>query len=501
VVAASAVVFIAGLVLYFRTHSDLWLDEAQTVVTAQVPLSRLPAQLRLDNGPPFYYVVLHFWIRVFGTGTFAVRALSGVFAGTSLVLVYFAGKRLAGREVGWITALLLACSPFAVRYATEVRAYSLLILLSLAGFLLLDHALASPRLSVLAGLAVVTGLLVLTHYWSFYLLGATGAVLVICAIAGWRRRSALMALVSMACGGLLFLPWLSTFLWQVMHTGTPWGTTGVPTMLLSLPEFYADGIRAGWAVAQPTTRGRLLALVFVMLVGIALLAPVAARERWRLLAWDRFRTLGVVIAVTVLLGLQLGARVGASFEARYTSVVFAFFMLLVAVGISRIPDLGVRAAVLGGVLVLGFLGSIPNSSAPRTHGGDAARYINAHAHAGDVVGYCPDQLSPPTHRLLRRDLREFTYGGSDPASVVWSDYPARMASTNPAAFARQLDGAAGQGHRVWLFWGYGYAVLGTACPDIVEALSRVRPGVIEPVGWPASDRFFEPSRLFVYPEH
>ena len=76
-IGAVVVVVGLGVVLRFAAGSDLWLDEALTVNIAKLPLDRLRPALLHDGAPPLYYVVLHFWIRVFGSSTAAVRALSG----------------------------------------------------------------------------------------------------------------------------------------------------------------------------------------------------------------------------------------------------------------------------------------------------------------------------------------------------------------------------------------------------------------------------------------
>src|SRR3954471_20661140 len=70
-----------GVVLRFVCQSDLWADEVLSVNIAKLPLDRIPHALRHDGAPPLYYLLLHVWMRVFGSGTTAVLALSGV-AGT-----------------------------------------------------------------------------------------------------------------------------------------------------------------------------------------------------------------------------------------------------------------------------------------------------------------------------------------------------------------------------------------------------------------------------------
>ena len=131
---AVADVVVVGVALRFLTSSHLWLDEALTVNIAKLPLSRIPDALRHDGSPPLYYLLLHWWIAAFGAGDIAVRALSAVLAIATLPLIWLAGQRLGGRRVAVAALVLLASSPFASRFATEARMYSLLGLLAVPWF-------------------------------------------------------------------------------------------------------------------------------------------------------------------------------------------------------------------------------------------------------------------------------------------------------------------------------------------------------------------------------
>src|SRR5262245_49707183 len=181
--------------------------------------------LRRDGLPPLYYWLLHGWMSVFGEGDVSVRALSGVLSVASLPLAYLAGRRLGGRQVGAFALVLFALNPFAIHYATEARMYALVVLFVLAGYLLVERALRQPTLLVLVGVGAVTTLMLYTHYWSMWLLGAVATVL---GVMAWRERGAARGraafhiLVAMVIGGLFFVPWLPIFFEQAAHTSTPW---------------------------------------------------------------------------------------------------------------------------------------------------------------------------------------------------------------------------------------------------------------------------------------
>src|SRR5690606_28023570 len=108
-------------------ETPLWLDEALSVNIASAPLAEIDDLLRHDGHPPLYYWLLHLWIDVFGDGDAAVRALSGVLGLAAIVLVYLVARRLAGPTLGVLAAVLLAVSPYGIRYSSEARMYELVV--------------------------------------------------------------------------------------------------------------------------------------------------------------------------------------------------------------------------------------------------------------------------------------------------------------------------------------------------------------------------------------
>jgi mannosyltransferase len=85
---------IAGIALRFYLPSALWLDETISVNISKLPLTQIPEALSHDGAPPLYYVMLHFWMMIFGRGDFSVRAMSGVTSVIALPFFWHAGRRV-----------------------------------------------------------------------------------------------------------------------------------------------------------------------------------------------------------------------------------------------------------------------------------------------------------------------------------------------------------------------------------------------------------------------
>src|SRR5690349_25036220 len=73
-----------------------WIDEGLSVGIADRPLSQIPLALRKDGSPPLYYMLLHFWLDLAGSGEQGVRALSLLFALLAIPVAFWAGKVVWG---------------------------------------------------------------------------------------------------------------------------------------------------------------------------------------------------------------------------------------------------------------------------------------------------------------------------------------------------------------------------------------------------------------------
>jgi len=466
-IAAAIAVVVAGVALRFVTKSDMWLDEALTLNIARQPLSHLHAALRRDGAPPLYYVLLHFWVGAFGTSDTAVRALSGVMSTLTLPFVWVAGRKLGGRVVAASAVVIAATSPFAIRYATENRMYALVILLAAAGIVALQRSLARPAVGNLVAVGLVCGLLLYSHYWALYLVGITALWLVFQAWRGpeARRRGARFSLGALVVGSLTFVPWVPTFVFQTQHTGTPWSTPANFSAMVDSVTSFAGGT---------TDEGRALALVYFALAGLGLFGLARGKLHVDLDLRTRpaARPYAIVMAATLATAVVGGYLSSSGFQVRYASVVLVPLVLLMALGLSTLGDRRIFAGVLAATALFGVVGSLPNIWTSRTEAGQVATGLARYARAGDVVGFCPDQLGPAVDLLVPAGRYQMTTfpRETSPAFVDWVDYAKTSHAGKPAAFASYLESLAGSTHQIWVVWAPGYQTLKTKCEQIVADL-------------------------------
>ena len=485
------VVVAVGVVLRFYTHANLWLDEALTVDISRLPLHDISGALRRDGAPPLFYVLLHFWMQVFGTSDLAVRSLSGVVSCLTLPLVWIAARRLGGRTAAVAATVLVASSPFAVYYGTEARMYALVGFLVAAGVVAVQRALERPRLGNLIAVGVCTAALLYSHYWALYLVAATGLWLLWTA---WRgpeatRRAARLLVGAVVVGGLAFVPWLPTFVYQARHTGTPWAVPADFAGMVNAISSFAGGA---------TNQGRALGLLYFALAGLGFFGLAQSRftVQLDLRGRPRSRALGWSFLATVTLAIIGGYISKSAFQARYAMVVLVPLMLLVALGFTTFADRRVRAVLLAASAVFGLVSSVPNIQNTRTQAGQVAAVLARLGRPGDVVAFCPDQLGPDVNRLLPPGrYQEITFPrDTGPAFVNWVDYGAAVRGASPVAFANRVLQMAAPGHQIWLVWQGGYKDFGTRCQQIETHLLADRQLGAHEMFAPSS-RYYEPMEL------
>ncbi|MGC9393354.1 MAG: glycosyltransferase family 39 protein [Anaerolineae bacterium] len=136
----------AGLRVLLLDKNGMWLDETFSVWLADHNVvDMLQWTVKLDQHPPLYYLLLHYWIALRGDTPYYVRLLSVLFGAGTIPIIYLIGKRMSSAIMGLAAAALLALSPFNIRFAQETRMYTLLTFNAAAAIYALVRLLTDPR--------------------------------------------------------------------------------------------------------------------------------------------------------------------------------------------------------------------------------------------------------------------------------------------------------------------------------------------------------------------
>jgi hypothetical protein len=131
--------------LYLGTKS-MWVDETFSVWLASHSVAGILQWIvRIDQHPPLYYFLLHYWMGLTGDTAYYVRFLSVLFGTATIPIMYLIGKRLSGTMMGVAAAAILAFSTFHIYYAQETRMYTLLTFTAAVAIYALVRLLTDPR--------------------------------------------------------------------------------------------------------------------------------------------------------------------------------------------------------------------------------------------------------------------------------------------------------------------------------------------------------------------
>jgi uncharacterized membrane protein len=446
--AAAVLLFVFGGI-----GRPIWHDEANAALMSRHNLGGLVAALRQDNNLPLYYVLLSYWMRLFGESEPALRSLSVVFYLAGAGMVYLLGAAMYARRAALYAAVLYLASAQLIRQAQSVRMYTLLGFLSAASLLLYVRIfLRENRSRRLAGLYVfVNALGALTQVWFFFVL--LGQFLY---QAIWLRRGLKKFAAYAVISGAAFLAlWGPAFLHQLRNGSTNWIPPFHPIFLLDiLTEFYG-GPGAG-----------LLFLLLACAVPLALAASAKRSAFWRS---DATRIALAALAACLFAPLAVSIVKPIYYPARYSTVGLPVLAVFLGAILARLAPRSYALAVCSGILIVSAVahirglntagdGDLPPGQSDRA----TAEYLLQHAAPGDCIVFT-NLTRPAADYYFRR------YGQSGRFSEIsfpeelerhpgWLDRAALV--SRPAALAAEagratglLAAAAQSGKRIWMYNG------------------------------------------------
>jgi len=139
-------ILVLGLVLrvYNLGEKDYWNDEMYTVIESELSPQQLLFSGRLDQ-PPAYYLPFNFWVDVFGTSEESTRSFSTLVGVGSIFVVFAVGRELFGKDVGLLSAFIMAVSELQIIYSQTARFYNLFEFFALLSFLFFIIAIQKKK--------------------------------------------------------------------------------------------------------------------------------------------------------------------------------------------------------------------------------------------------------------------------------------------------------------------------------------------------------------------
>ncbi len=200
-----------GLILrMISLNQSLWLDEAiNTLAVRNNSLINLITQYaKADFHPPGWIILLWGWTKIFGYSEIALRIPSVIFGLLSIWLIYLVGKKLFSKNLGLLTALLIAINPLHIYYSQEARMYAMATLAVLVNILLIIKLIKGEKLNLV--FLIISNLLVLSaDYVAYFIFPAELIFLLV-----YKKETVKKWSLALFGAFLLGIWWLPIFLAQ-----------------------------------------------------------------------------------------------------------------------------------------------------------------------------------------------------------------------------------------------------------------------------------------------
>ncbi len=317
---------------------SLWRDEAFSILSAQQSLSFIFT--RLGFAPPFYYTLLHFWMKLFGTSEISARSLSVVgFVLATVLVIEWASTIYKKHWMSWFLPLTFFLNPMLLYYAFEVRTYAWYTFFAVAT--LYAYSTKKWRWFVAAS---VLGFY--THLYHLPFVAALGVHYLMTHRASLRHAWSFMkkdpAIKSFALIFLCMVPWLIKVALETGRLKTSWyfpvDLQLVKSVVGNMFIGYEGTPWYGWKYT------RYLSLVLVALTGLAL-TDKAHRRQTSLYILFGYVPLITVIAVSFIKPLYVN---------RYLIPTTVALVFIVAAAIHAVRNKIIQY-VLGAALLTGLL--------------------------------------------------------------------------------------------------------------------------------------------------
>ena len=381
--------------LYCLGCRDFWHDEIVTISYARYPWGNWNA--------PLYWILLHFWIKIFSISEFSLRFPSLLFSFFSVFLVFFLGKELFNKRTGVIAALLMGLSPFHLWYAQEARDYSMVLFFGTLSSVILLKAIRGKRVILWLSFTLISLLGLYTNYFYIFLFIAQCGWFVIFKRKKLNRKAVLSFLTIFSVSSLYASRFFSKFSYI-------WGGFWIPepqwkSLFITFENFMLG--YNGTPVLYAATN--ILVAVFLAFVVMGL--------------WKNKKSRGSLIFCSVLL---LAPIVSAfAFSRVFFSVYLdrglllfsPYFYLVIAFGVSYLQ----KAAR---IFLLGTLVFVFTISGCRYFNGRMSEQDNHHVGTyvkkpvRPVVNFINNNIGPS-------DILAFTNPSLQPSFHFYSEYKTR----------------------------------------------------------------------------
>ncbi len=441
-------VFASLLRLYRVEHQSFWTDEIITIKASKQSVSQLIFHpIITNNVPPLYFLMTHILLTLdHRNDELVLRFPSGLFGVLSIALFYLVVRKLLGKRIGFVAAMLMAISPFHIWYSQEARPYALLLFLSLLSIWLLQSLISKPQNHWLQ--AGFTGSAALTCYCHTIAIAFIGALFIFVLIFYLKSNWKYWLKIFAAIFGLLIPAILYLLLNPPASGGDPHRTTKILSSLAYTIWTFSTGFSLGPSLSEWHVPDKMKILqphlhfilpIMVLVSILFMLGIIRLYKQDKQAFW--FTTL---VFLCPFLFSILGSLISPvhPFNVRYSILSFPAFIIPIAFGVMAIKNFKIRSTAFCGIIFIGGLSLNNYYFNPKYHREDnrsAGQFLRTHAMHHDLVmcsaGYTAANLK---YYCNREDINFIAY-------------PPKYQFVDPARIKFDFEQIINERDRFWLF--------------------------------------------------
>jgi uncharacterized membrane protein len=331
--------------------SDLWSDEIYTKSMLGGSLSDFFGKFKNDLHPPLYYLGLRLFTGLFGLNAISLRLFSVLGVLSTILLGYFAGQRVFGKQGALYFCLMLISIPMLAAYSHQARMYTWAAF-SVTGVFIYSYLfMKTGKKRDLVLLFVFTVLAMYTHYYSMAA-AFVANMFVFFHLLLTKNKKWLPHLFSLLLAAIVFLPWLFMFIIQVKKVQHAFWAPEVSLNAI-LSCFKIPFTEQFWTTNYSIS---LTILIYSLIVFTFLISFTKSFSEYRLVLW---------LSLCIFLGTLLVVTIISFFSqpilsTRYVMTIVIILVIPPTILLIQIKIKWLKIILISVILFLGIRISISN---------------------------------------------------------------------------------------------------------------------------------------------
>ncbi len=166
-IAIISVITLVALILrllLLKNYGDLWLDELYSwyFSSQKTVFETVFELLKQDLHVPLYFIILHFWMKIFGNSDISMHLCTLALTIPLIPLSFYVVKNIFNKTAAYFAILAITINAFCIYYSIEVRFYGLVVVLALSSAFFFVKMLETFEKKYIIGFLISHGLLLYT---------------------------------------------------------------------------------------------------------------------------------------------------------------------------------------------------------------------------------------------------------------------------------------------------------------------------------------------------